>query len=138
MSLVAYWIFSTPADWEALGTPEVPFNYTWGQAITGYWKTLPDGRTVYDVQGPQDEIDAIVNALTSATGTAAWQYPAGWNEPVQVGFPATTQDIIDVMPDHVIYDEEGNEIGSTPATFANPNWAHSFLGLDERSFEQEP
>jgi hypothetical protein len=140
MELVAYWIFVTPADWDALGTDDgdggiIPFNYTWAQGVTGYWKTLPDGRTVYDVQGPQNEIDDIVNSLPAAT--AAWKYPEAWNLPVQVGFPASDTLIVDVMPDHVTYDDEGNETSRTPATFENPNWAHSFLRLDERSFEGE-
>lgn len=129
------WIYALPAQWDALGTEEAPFSYAWQNAVTGYW--LSSGAyEVYNVQAPQADVDAIVNALTDVQHTFAWVYaasgPTGYDN--YDAYPTDPAPILAVMKPHITYDENGNETGSTPATFENPNWGHVFFGQGERIF----
>jgi hypothetical protein len=107
-----------------------PFNYTWSQAITGYWLAAAGGREVYNVQGPIDQVNAIVAALpsTADTDVYAWDYaasgPTGYDS-YDTAYPTDPAPILAVMKPH----QNGD-----PATFSNPNWGHSFLGQGERIF----
>jgi hypothetical protein len=138
MTLNDVWIYALPVEWDALGTPEFPFNYTWGQARTGYWLTAVGGFEVYNVQGPIDQVNAIVAALpsTADTDVYAWDYaasgPTGFDS-YDTAYPTDPAPILAVMKPHITYDEFGVPT-ETPATFENPNWGHSFLGQGERIF----
>ena len=46
-------------------------------------------------------------------------------------------EVLAVMRDHVTYDENGDVVSTTPATFENPNWGHVFFGQQERIFAGE-
>jgi hypothetical protein len=144
MTLFDIWILALPAEWDALGTDDgdggiIPFNYTWSQAVTGYWLTAAGGFEVYNVQGPIAEVDALVAALpsTADTDVYAWDYaasgPTGYDS-YDTAYPTDPTPILAVMKPHIVYDENGNEVSSTPATFDTPNWGHSFLGQGERIF----
>jgi hypothetical protein len=128
VTLFDIWIYALPVEWDALGTPEFPFNYTWGQARTGYWLTAVGGFEVYNVQGPIAEVDAIVAALPSTADVYAWDYaasgPTGFDS-YDTAYPTDPAPILAVMKQHPNGD---------PATFENPNWGHSFLGQGERIF----
>jgi hypothetical protein len=130
MTLNDVWILALPAEWDVLGTENTPFNYTWSQAKTGYWLTAVGGFEVYNVQGPIDQVNAIVAALPSTldTDVYAWDYaasgPTGFDS-YDTAYPTDPAPILAVMKQHPNGD---------PATFENPNWGHSFLGQGERIF----
>jgi hypothetical protein len=140
MSLRDAWIYALPAEWDALGTEEAPFSYAWSQAVTGYW--LSSGLyEVYNVQAPQADIDAIVTALSDVEHVFVWEYAGstggtGYADGPPI-YPVPTP-VVGVMKPHITYDENGDPIGSIPATVENPNWGHVFFGQGERSFHTAP
>jgi hypothetical protein len=131
MSNIDAWLLAVPAEWDALGTPEASFSYTWSQAITGYW--LPSGFTeVYNVVGTEADIQEIIDALTTTPITYSWVQGTG-DDNLDV-WPTDPAPILALMKPHIIYDINGNPVGSTPATQQNPNWGHVFFGQKERIF----
>ena len=126
------WIYALPAEWDALGDG---FNYTYDNAITGYW--LSSGLyEVYNVQAELADIELIVAALTDVQNVFAWDYAGGNGTGYDSldAFPTDPAPILALMKPHVVYDENGDEVSSTPATFDTPNWGHVFLGQGQRVF----
>ena len=134
MNLIDAWIFALPAEWDALATEEQPFSYVHSNAITGYWVD-PAPYKVYNVWGTQEDIQAILDALTDVQHVFAWGQDAKRYDSLDV-WPTDPSVILSVMKPHITYDEDGNVIGSTPATKENPNWGHCFQteNLNQRIF----
>lgn len=140
MSLKDVWIYALPAEWEALGTDDgeggvTPFSYAWSQAVTGYW--LSSGPyEVYNVQATLNQVDEIVGALTDVQHVFAWDYAGGYGTGLDSydAYPTDPAPILAVMKPHITYDENGDVIDTTPATFENPNWGHVFAGQGQRIF----
>jgi hypothetical protein len=133
------WIYCLPAEWDALGTEEAPFSYAWLQGVTGYW--LSSGLyEVYNVQAEEADITAIVSALSDVEHVFAWDNAgsvSGTGYDNYDAYPTDPAPILAVMKPHITYDENGDEISSTPATFENPNWGHVFFGQGTRIFAGE-
>jgi hypothetical protein len=112
------WVLAVPSEWDALGE----FSYTYSQAITGYW--LPSGSTeVYNVVGPQAEIQEIIDALPTTPITYSWVQGTG-NDNLDE-WQTVPPEVLALMKNHPNGD---------PATEANPNWGHVFFGQKERIF----
>ena len=124
MGLLDAWIFALPAEWEALATEEAPFSYAHSNAVTGYWKDSGPYR-VYNVWGTQEDIQAILDALTDVEHVFAWGQDKDRFDSLDL-WPTDPDVIVSVMKDHVTYDEDGNIVSSVPATKDNPNWGHCF------------
>lgn len=128
------WILAIPSEWEALGTEEAPFSYVWASAVTGYWKSS-GAEEVYNVVGPEADVQAIIDALGTPT-VYSWDQAAsdatGYDS-LDV-WPTDPAPILALMKDHVTYDENGGIISTEPATYENPNWGHVFLGQGQRIF----
>lgn len=137
MSLKDVWIYALPAEWEALGADDgeggvTPFSYAWSQAVTGYW--LSSGPyEVYNVQATLDQVDEIVNNLSDVEYVFAWDYGNIGYDSLDA-YPTDPAPILAVMKPHITYDENGDVIDTTPATFENPNWGHVFAGQGQRIF----
>ena len=103
--------------------------------VRGFWKDSGTNEVV-NVLGTKEEIDAF-NATYGADISAiyAWEQGPGFDN--LTAYETDPQGVLDLMRDHTLYDASGNPIGTTPATFENPNWGHVFLGQSERIFAGE-
>jgi len=130
-------IYAQPAEWNALTNLSKDAERAVRGARTGFWDTFAGGYQVYNAHGPREALDEIDAALAdsfkyiwdSRTGVDAWNLDGTFNT-----VPA---DILAVMKDIITYDQNGNPTGSTPATFAAPNFAHRFAGQEDRIFAGE-
>jgi hypothetical protein len=110
------------------------------QGVRGFWKDLPDSGSDYEVVNVvSDDIQPILDfeAANAADIFAIYGWTQGNgldNDGTEGGFETIPQGVLDVMKDHVVYDENGDVVSTTPATFDNPNWGHVFLGQTERDF----
>jgi hypothetical protein len=121
------WILADPTEFAALATEESPFSYTHSQAITGYWAT-----DVFNVVGLESQVQEIIDALPTTPVVYAWRQGDG-TDSLDV-WPTDPAPILALMKDHVTYDSEGVQTGTTPATQENPNWGHVFYGQSTRIF----
>jgi len=142
--------YAQPAEWDALvvitGTPPdtvvtTSLSKDAERAVrgarTGFWDTFAGGYQVYNAHGSREALDEIDAALAdsfkfiwdSETGVDAWNLDGTFNT-----VPA---DILAVQKDFITYDQDGNPTGSTPATYAVPNFGHRFAGQDDRIFAGE-
>lgn len=139
--------YAQPAEWDALvvitGTPpDAVVTTTLSKdaeravrgARTGFWDTFTGGYQVYNAHGSREALDEIDAALVdsfkyiwdSRTGVDAWNLDGTFNT-----VPA---DILAVMKDFITYDVNGVPTGTTPATYAIPNFGHKFAGQEDRIF----
>jgi len=136
------WLYAKPAAWDALDPgpeedwPHAGFSrYTYSQARTGFWKSYQTDYEVYNLLCTEAEFDAIVAALGPDNAQKfTWDQGSGLDSPVGQTIPA---EVLAVMPDHIIYDVDGNPTGSTAATYSNPNWRHVFVDQQPRIFAGE-
>lgn len=135
------WIYCTPAAWAAVahaGTKQDLYpNELWvkpyRQAITGFWKSWDTIYEVYNTLGSADSIQALVTELGLGVARVyAWEQGPGLDS--LDNFQTIPADVLAVMKDHVIYDEDGGIVSTTPPTYENPKWGHLFLGQHERIF----
>ncbi|MBT8115842.1 MAG: hypothetical protein KJP04_10685 [Arenicella sp.] len=132
------WIYAKPAAWASIAPAEgesPEWQYSYDNAISGFWNDYTGGFRVYNVPGiaVQSLVDALEAAQPgSVAHTFAWEYPAGTDS--LDDFPTDPTPILAVMKDHKEYDIDGNEISSTPPTLETPNWGHRFAGQQDRIF----
>jgi len=111
------------------------------QGVRGYWKDLPDGGDIYEVVNVIDDgtLDQfLTDNASDIFAVYGWTQGNGLDNSIPAdGYPTEPQGVLDVMNDHIVYDEDGNVVSTTPATFDNPNWGHVFLGQSERVFAGE-
>ncbi len=124
------WIYAIPAEWDAVDISNSP---SWVRAykacVTGFWKTLPDGTTVYNIASSQGRIEALIEALGSVVkGSDWWEQGTGLDVLDPVEHRTDPDRILSYMNDHVTYDENGDELTRVAATLENPNWGHVFAG----------
>ncbi len=131
------WFYAKPAAWSLLdpetdGIDEYNFNTT----ITDFVDSYPGGYEVYNVLCTAEDRAAIKTALgADCLYSFAWIQGTGVDDiDAALTIPA---EVLAVMPDHVTYDEDGNETSRTPATYANPNWRHVFVDQKQRIFAGE-
>ena len=117
-------------------------------AVRGFWKDITDSGTVYEVVNvikSPDEIEAFKAAHPGdILAVYGWTQGNGFDnldaqdaESNVIGYPTIPQGVLDVMKDHVTYDENGDVISTTPPTFDTPNWGHVFVGQADRIFAGE-
>lgn len=142
--MIDTWIYCTPAAWAAIGHvgdevdpyPSESWVKPYRQAITGFWKTWDTDYEVYNTIGSEASIQALVDELGPGVArTFGWTQGPGTDSLDE--FTTLPDDVLAVMRDFIDYDGDGNPIGSTPPTVANPNWGHLFLGQSERIFAGE-
>ena len=111
------------------------------QGVRGYWKDLPDGGDIYEVVNVIDDgtLDQfLTDNASDIFAVYGWTQGNGLDNSIPAdGYPTEPQGVLNVMKDHIVYDEDGNVVSTTPATFDNPNWGHVFLGQSERVFAGE-
>lgn len=139
MALQDTMLYVKPAAWEALDVEPWPHEgfsqYTYSQAKTGFWKSYPGGYEVYNLLCSESELEAIQTALgADLAHSFTWIQGAGLDSPVAETIP---DEVLAVMRDHITYDVDGNQTGSTPATYDNPNWGHVFVDQEQRVFAGE-
>lgn len=130
------WIVVPQANWDAIAPAEEaevqPWHRAYKGAITGFWKT-----SVYNVIGYKDAIDALLDELTGVTAVYAWTQGTGTDDISEDGWPTDPAPILALMNENVTYDENGDVVSTTPATYENPKWGHVFLGQQQRIFAGE-
>jgi hypothetical protein len=131
------WIYATPAAWAALdsgddGEWQVD-RYTYQNAITGFWKDFNTNYRVYNIITSEEDLAAFQAVLgANAARIFCWIQGDGSDSlDVNQTIPA---DVLAVMRDHVEYDEDGQVVSTTPASYDNPNWGHVFFGQATRIF----
>ena len=113
------WIYANKTEWDALDMGEQNTS-VYANAVTGFWNDL-GALQVYNVIGTVEEIQSLVDQLTTTPIVYAWEQGNGMN----------TIDDWEPDPDNVLavmQDVPVDETTSVPATFEKPNWGHSFLG----------
>lgn len=133
------WLYVKPAAWAAAAPVAEPatkeiWHYPYKNAKTGFWNPYLTDYAVYNVIGLQTAIQALIDELDplGIVDAFAWIQGPGFDSLDQ--WPTDPTKILAVMKDHVTYDEDGIPTGSIPATQANPNWGHVFLGQYTRIF----
>lgn len=130
MSLEA-WIYCKPAAWDALapaeGAAKEIWHYPYNNAVTGFWNDYAGGHRVYNVIGVETALKALVNLLDESdlAQVFAWRQGAGMVSRSIWPPGANRAAVLAVMKDHP---------DTSPATYANPNWGHVFLGQGTRIF----
>ena len=98
------------------------------QGMRGFWKDVG----IYEVVNVIDEgkLDQfITDNAADIFATYGWTQGNGLDNSIPAdGYPTDPQGVLNVMKDHVIYDEDGNVVSITPATFDNANWGQRFAG----------
>jgi len=134
------WIYCKPLAWEAIDPgvdepwPHVNLSrYNYEAAVTGLWDAYPGGYEVYNALITEQDLAALTALLGSDMAHVfAWvQGPGVDNVGPGETVPA---EVLAVMPDHITYDAGGTPTGTTPATYAAPNWRHLFFGQNQRIF----
>lgn len=122
------WDLAHPTD----GSP-IPDNVKiLNQGVRGFWKDIGSDECV-NTLATQAELDQFqIDHAADVNIIYGWVQGPGYDN--LDAFETVPQGVLDLMKDHIEYDSGGNTIGSTPAAFANPNWAHLFLGQSERIF----
>ena len=130
-ALNTMWSQSHPTD----ETP-IPDNVKLlNQAIRGFWKDSGQYEVVNVIDdGTLDQF--MIDHAADIGGRYDWVQGPGVDA-LDTGYPTIPAEVLALMKDHVTYDENGDITGTTPATYANPNWRHVFLGQSERIFAGE-
>lgn len=139
-ALQVLWDLSHPDPDGEGNFPPIPAQAKFMQrGVRGFWKDITVGPDTFEVVNVLKSVDDIATFEAANASDIRWIY--SWVQGNGLDnlddYPTIPQDILDVMLDHPIYDVDGNQIGSTPATFANPNWGHNFLGQKTRIFAGE-
>ena len=96
--------------------------------VRGFWNDIaPD--EVVNVIGTEQEIadfEALVGADLKSIDP--WYQGEGFDYSENINWFTDPSRILSLMPDFIVYDADGDIIGTTPPTFSNPNWTHVFLG----------
>ena len=109
-----------------------------GQLVSGegagkYWNGTI-GFTVVNCIGTEAQLDSFYNYFLPSDTLGYWP----WNEDGTVVFEreytGQHDDILFLHKDHIQYDQDGNPIGSTPASFEFPNWANDYYGTKQNRF----
>lgn len=93
------------------------------------WKRLTVGGKTYiivDTISQKNWMDKLVQQYPDTVIIGAWDMEGNILHPIH-------SRIMDIMPDDVVYDEEGNEISRTPAS--EPKQCHKWLGQKDRKFQ---
>jgi len=103
------------------------------QAIRGYWKDSGSYEVV-NVLASEAELDQFMtDHAADVLIRYDWIQGPGYDAQETSG-QTVPQGVLDVMKDHIEYDEDGNVISTTPPDFDTPNWGHVFLGQSTRIF----
>lgn len=104
-----------------------------GQLVTGFWNGTANFIVVNCI-GEESELDSFYNYFPPTDTLGYWKW--GFNGKVDFATEYSGQhdDILFLHKDHIEYDQDGNPISSTPATFDNPNWANDYAGSDQNYF----
>jgi hypothetical protein len=95
-------------------------------AVTGFWDD-PLPAVIYNVVGSPEAIQELIDDLgVQVSSVDGWIQGNGLDD--FDDWPTVPSRILSFMKDHIEYDNNGNPVGSTPATYENPNWGHVFLG----------
>lgn len=127
---VAQQICGLPSDIQSL--------FSGGQ-ITEIEAKNPVDFIALSVIGQKSEIDTLYSYFDTADRQP--NQPHRWSIDGKVDFETEytgqQDDILATQPDHVTYDENGNETSRTPSSFESPNWAQQWLGQGENEFARE-
>jgi hypothetical protein len=103
------------------------------QGIRGFWKDS-GAYEVVNVLATADDLDQFMtDHAADVLIRYDWVQGPGFDAQETNG-QTVPQGVLDVMRDHVTYDEDGNVISTTPPDFDTPNWGHVFLGQSTRIF----
>lgn len=136
--LLDCWLYVKPINWELLDsgskwTHKLFSRYSYSNAITGLWKTYQSQYEVYNLLLSELELESLQLILgTELIHSFAWVQGKGYDN-LDLG-QTIPSEVLAVMPDHIIYDSNGNPIESIPATIVNPNWQHVFVDQKKRIF----
>lgn len=137
MSQVTAWIYTTPAAWAALdGNPAVD-QYTYANELQNRpFKAPQAGYEVHGIVGTESQVEAFISALgVDVLSQQEWDYSTGLDQIQSDGaFGTTPAEVLAVMPDHVIYDENGDVVSTEAPTYDTPNWASVFAGQGAQIF----
>ena len=129
-----YWIETEIAVWDAIAPGETATAWLspYTQANRAY-NTHPAGKVIYRVLCTKAEVDAIVAALNvhtpgSSRVVMGWDYATG--APDKVNHVQDAAELVSLMPDQVVYDENGDPV-ATPPTDTSPNFALRYAGDGE-------
>ncbi len=106
-------------------------------ATRGYWKNITSGPDTYEVVNvchTAADIEAFrlahaVDILAIYSWSQIDRLDSLESQDADsnvIGFPTIPQGVLDLMKDYVVFDGNGNPVGTTPATFDTPNWGHVF------------
>jgi len=96
--------------------------------IRGYWNDIAPDEVVNVIGTEQEIADFETLVGVDLKSIDAWYQGKGFDYNINPNWLTDPARILSLMPDFIIYDDEGTPIGSIPPTFANPNWTHVFLG----------
>ena len=104
-----------------------------GQLVDGYWNGTV-GFTVVNCIGLESELDSFYNYFPPSDTLGYWKWGLDGKVDFATEYAGQHDDILFLHKDHVEYDENGNPISSTPASFSNPNWANDYAGSKRNKF----
>lgn len=106
-----------------------------GQAVRGFWKDSGTDEVVNVIDdGSLDQF--MIDHASDISARYDWVQGDGLDA-LDTGYETIPNEVIALMKDHIVYDENGDVVSTTPATFDTPNWGHVFLGQKERIFAGE-
>lgn len=109
-----------------------------GQLVSGegagkFWDGTI-GFTVVNCIGTEAQLDSFYNYFPPTDTLGYWKWGFDGKVDFATEYSGQHDDILFLHKDHIEYDENGNPISSTPATFDNPNWANDYAGSDQNYF----
>ena len=96
--------------------------------IRGYWNDITPNEVVNVIGSVEDleDFESLIGADLKSIDP--WYQGMGVDYNLHIPWLTEPVRILSFMPPFIEYDEDGNVISTTPATFENPNWAHTFAG----------
>lgn len=124
--MIDVWLIADPTVWESLDLTDESLYYIHRNAKQGFWEA-PVGRECYNVIGSEAAIDALIDAMNTASPgscTLAGKWLQGSGSPVRS--TSHVNDPVEIVGLMKPLDDQ------TPASVASPNFGHVFLGQVRR------
>lgn len=130
-------IETTQSAWGALLDDETIDGNVYRRAVTGFWQPSAPGLVVWNIRA-----SSLVKIAAFKTALGIDSVPGQWEDNGLDAIDPDTGDFLMDDPDKVLalqrdieeLDEDGEIVGSHPATQDEPNWGHVFAGQRPRSF----